>query len=151
MSPASCHDRYDLDGARRFEQAQHLGADALARKLRKAGAKRERGRKSLRIRFALRIRRREAEEAQDAQVVLADALVRVADEAHPPGVEICIAAERIVDGPLAVAVERVDGEVAPARVLGPVVREGHGGMPAEGLDVAPERRDLERRVARRSP
>ncbi len=37
----------------------------------------------------------EAEEAQDAQIILADARLRIADEAHAPGFQIVQSAERI--------------------------------------------------------
>ena len=87
-----------------------------------------------------------AEEAQDAQVVLADALARVADEAHALGLEIGIAAERIVHRAVGVAIERVHGEVAPHGVLAPVGGERHLGVAAERLDVAPQRRHLERNL-----
>ena len=84
----------------------------------------------------------EAEEAQDAQVVLADALGGIADEAHAPRREIGVAAERIEHLAVGVAVERVDGEVAPAGVGRPVVGEGDGGVAAVRLDVLAQRRHL---------
>ena len=86
----------------------------------------------------------EAEEAQDAQEVLADALARVADEAHALRLEVAVAAERIVHRAVGVAIERVHGEVAPHGVLAPVGGERHPGMAAERLDVAAQRRHLER-------
>ena len=97
--------------------------------------------------------RAEAEEAQDAQVVLADALARVADEAHALGLEVAVAAERIVHRAVGIAIERVHGEVAPHGVLAPVGGERHLRVAAERLDVAAQRRHFERHLARqrRSP
>ena len=46
-----------------------------------------------------------------------------------------VAAERIEHLAVGAAIEGVDGEVAPARIGRPVVGEGHGGVPAEGLHV----------------
>ena len=39
----------------------------------------------------------EAEEAQDAKVILGDAFERFADKAHSPGEQVVLAAEIIVD------------------------------------------------------
>jgi hypothetical protein len=43
-----------------------------------------------------------------------------------------------------IGVERVDGEVAPRRILAPVVGEGNGGAPAVGRDIAAQGGDLHR-------
>ena len=84
----------------------------------------------------------EAEEAQHAQAVLGDALVGIADEAHPSGREIGAAAERIVERAVEIGVQRVEGEVATACILQPVVGEGDDRTAAVGLDVAAQRRQL---------
>ena len=64
----------------------------------------------------------DAEEAQDAQVVLGDAPRRVADEAHAAGAEVGQAAERVDHLAVRAGVERVHGEVAAGGVLGDVAR-----------------------------
>ena len=56
--------------------------------------------------------------------------------------EIGIAAERVEHLAVGAAVERVDREVAPARVGRPVVGEGHGGVAAVRLHVLAQRGDL---------
>ena len=93
----------------------------------------------------------DAEEAQDAQVVLRDPRRRVAHEPHAAGPEVGEAAERIDHGAVRAAVERVHGEVAPGGVLGEVVGEGDGGAPPVGRHVAAEGGDLEGPALRRSP
>src|SRR5690606_17153707 len=71
--------------------------------------------------------RLEAVVAQDPQVILADALPRVADEPHAAGGEIGEAAEPVIDlERRRVRVEGVDGEVAPFGVLAPFAPEGDG-------------------------
>ena len=82
----------------------------------------------------------EAEEAQDAKMVLGDALERLADEADAARGDIVEPAEIIED--LAadrVGIERVDGEVAARGVLLPIVGESDGGAAAVGGDVASAR------------
>ena len=79
----------------------------------------------------------EAEEAQDPQMVLGDALERVADEADVPFSKIVEAAEIVEDlAGRGIGRKRVDGEVAPRRVLFPVVGEGDRRAAAVGRDVA---------------
>ena len=53
-----------------------------------------------------------------------------------------VGAERVEHLAVGAAIERVDGEVAPARVGRPVVGEGDGGVAAVRLDVLAQRRDL---------
>ena len=67
----------------------------------------------------------EAEEAQDAKVVLGDALQRFADEADAARRDIIEAAE-IIENLAAggVGIERVDGEVAARGIFAPIVGEG---------------------------
>ena len=67
---------------------------------------------------------------------------RIADEAHAALGEIGIGAERVEHLAVGAAVERIDREVAPARIGRPVVGEGDGGVAAVGLDVLAQRRDL---------
>ena len=77
----------------------------------------------------------EAEEAQDAEIVLGDALRRRADEAYPAGGEIGAAAEVVEQPPRAIAAHRVDREVAPRRIGLEVVGERDLGVAAVGRDV----------------
>ena len=98
----------------------------------------------VRIGASLSVPGEEAEEAQDAKIVLADAILGSADEPHAAGSEIGEPAERIEHLAGDVAVERVHGEVAARGVLLPVGSEMHDRMAPVGLDVAPERRHLER-------
>ena len=60
---------------------------------------------------------------------------RIADEAHAPRLEIGGAAERVEHLAVGAAIERIDREVAPARIGRPVVGEGDGGVAAVRLDV----------------
>ena len=86
----------------------------------------------------------EAEEAQDTQIVFLDALLRIADEAHAPRVEIGEPADIIVDRAVARSRQRVDGEIAPLGVHLPVAAEGDLGVAAVGLHVLAQRGHLER-------
>src|SRR4029453_19360358 len=98
-------------------------------------AERDRSPKPLPIELPLAVIGVEAKEAQDAQVVLFDTRRRIADETHPAGKHIVIAAERIEQGPVARRIERIEGKVAPTRVLGPILGERNCRMAPEGLDV----------------
>ena len=84
-----------------------------------------------------------AEEAEDAQIVFLDARLGLADEAHPAGLQIPITANRIEHIAVAIGVERIEREVATPGVLLPGGRVGDLCVPAEGLDIAAERRHLE--------
>ena len=88
----------------------------------------------------------EAEEAQDAQIILGDPPRRVADEAHAPLLEIVEPADMIVDRAVARRIERVHGEVAPLGIAPPVAPERDPGMAPVGLDILAQRRHLERRA-----
>src|SRR5690606_22070760 len=83
------------------------------------------------------------EESQDAQVILGDALRGITDEADDPGGEIVPPAGEIMQGTVSVGVERVDGEIAPRGILGPVRSEGDLRVASVGGDVAPQGGDLE--------
>ena len=65
----------------------------------------------------------EAEEAQDAQIVLGDARAGIADEAHAARFEIGKPADVVVHRAVGIDRQRVDGEVAPLRVALPVAAE----------------------------
>ncbi len=85
-----------------------------------------------------------AEEAQDAQIILGDALAGVADEAHAPSFDIGEPADMVVHDAAGIDRQSVDGEVAPLRIAHPVAAERHLGLAAEGLGILAQGRDLER-------
>ena len=85
-----------------------------------------------------------AEEAQDAQIILGDALAGIADEAHASGCDIGQPADMVVHEALGIDGKPVDGEVAPFRVANPVAAERDLGLAAKGLGVLAQGRDLER-------
>lgn len=86
----------------------------------------------------------EAEEAQDAEIVFADARFGIADEDDAAIGDIVEAAaggiEHVAAG---VGVERVHAEVAALRVERPVVGEGDDGTAAIGFDILTEAGDFE--------
>ena len=96
------------------------------------------------IRLAPPVAGQEAEVTEDAQMVLGDPLVRLADKGDPalPGRSKALAGG-IEDPALPVCIEGVEGEVAASRVFGPVGREGHDGAATIGLHVPPQCGDLE--------
>ena len=135
-------------GVGRGEKPPHLGAHPLGREPLDARREPRAGGEARRIRRPLAVPGVEAEEAQDAKVVLADAGLRIAHEAQPPREQVWQAPERVHEPPTGLGVERVHGEVAPPGVLGQVVREGHHGVAPVGLHVAAEGRDLVRHAVR---
>lgn len=62
-------------------------------------------------------------------------LFGVADEAHHAVEAILDPCDRIVEFAIHVAIERVEREIAPLRIAGPVVAEANHRMAAIGLDV----------------
>ena len=74
---------------------------------------------SRRIEALVAMAGRKAEEAEHPQPVLGDAGRRVADEAHASVEAIGKPAERIEQCPVRRAIEGVEREVAPPRILGP--------------------------------
>jgi hypothetical protein len=90
------------------------------------GARRA-GVEPLRIGFAAPEACVKAEETQDAEMVFGNPGERIADEPDPPGNEVLPAAEIVVNGAgFGLCVERVDGEIAPGRILAPAVGECDG-------------------------
>ena len=85
----------------------------------------------------------EAEEAQDAQGVLADAGRRFTDEADAAHPEILFASGRVVEFAIRAQGQGVDGEVATLRVTGEVPSEPDHRVPAVGLDILPQGGHLE--------
>ena len=85
-----------------------------------------------------------AEEAQDAQIILGDALAGIADEAHALGFDIGKPADMVVHDAAGIDGKPVDGEVAPFRIANPVAPERNPGLAAKGLGILAQGRDLER-------
>ena len=81
-------------------------------------------------------------------MILGDALERVADEAHPARLQV-VEPPEIVEHLAArrIGGQSVDGEVAPRRVLAPILGVGDGGAAAVGGDVAAQGGDLDRLAA----
>ena len=115
-------------------------ADRLARPARARDA----GEIALAIGLALAEGGVNAEKPEDAQIILGDPLVGVADEAHAPGGNIGKAPDVIVHDAFGVDRQAVDGEVAPLGIDNPVAAERHLGLAAEGFGILAQRRDLER-------
>src|SRR3546814_3737922 len=87
--------------------------------------------------------RRKAIEAQDTQMTFGDPRRRISEETHAPRLQIGEAAEPVVDRPRReIGVERVDREIAPRRIVAPVVGKGDRRAAPVGGDVAAQGRDL---------
>ena len=124
------------DGRGHAEQFQQFVGDALARQGHQVIGARGAGGERGGVGLAFAETGVEAEEAQDAEMVLGDALERLADEADAARRDIVEAAE-IIENLAAdrVGIERVDGEVAARGILAPIVGEGDRGAAAVGGDV----------------
>ena len=99
-----------------------------------------------RIRRALAEMRVKAEKAQDAQIVLFDPPLRLADEAHAARGNVANAADIVVHRSVGRGGQRIDGEIAPLGVRPPIAAEHDARLAAECFDVLAQRRDLERMV-----
>ena len=126
------------------EQLDQLHADALARQAVEPGTAVDAGGDPLRVGRALAVGGVEAEEPQDAQVVLGDARGGIADEAHAPRLDVGEPADIIVDRAVARRRQRIHREVAALGIAPPVAAEGDLGVAAEGFDVLAQGGDLER-------
>ena len=133
-----------LRRARRDDKLHQLGAHPLARQNRQTVALGDCRVEAGPVEHPVAVAGRETEEAQDAQIVFADAFVRLADEADAALGEIGEPADVIVHGPVGGQRQRVDGEVAPQRVVAEVAAERDLGVAPVGVDVAPQRRRLDR-------
>src|SRR3982075_4350272 len=85
-----------------------------------------------------------SEKSEDAQVILSDALVRIADEAHAPCRDIRKSADVIVHDAISVDRQAVDRKIAPLRIADPVAAECHLRLAAERLGILAQGGDLER-------
>src|SRR6185369_5312070 len=83
------------------------------------------------------------EKAQDAQVVLGDALCRIADEAHSAVAEIGEPTGIVVDRAVARCRQRVNREISPLGIRLPVAAKFNLGMATVGLYILAKRCHLE--------
>ncbi len=95
-SPDSAIDRKRRRRVPRQQQLEQFHPHPLARQLRETGTRGDAGGKPRGIGQPMAIGGVEAEEAQDAQIILGDAFLRLADEAHAPRFEIGKPADVIV-------------------------------------------------------
>ena len=115
--------------------------------MRKPATLADRGGETVGIERALAVFGVEAEQAQDAQEIFADARARIADEAHASRREVgearrpCRGAGRRASSERALMVKS-----RRARVGREVAAEADGGAAAVGLDVLAQRRHLEGRA-----
>ena len=84
----------------------------------------------------------EAEEAQDAQIVLGNAHSGIADETHTPCFEVGKAADIIVDRAVGCGGESVHREIAALGIRLPVAPETDIRLTAESLHINAQRGDL---------
>jgi hypothetical protein len=86
----------------------------------------------------------EAEEAQDAQVILGNPRQRIADEADMARRQIGAPVEIVEDlARQRIGIKRVDREIPPRSILAPIVRKGDSGAPAIGRDIAAQGGDFD--------
>ena len=96
--PDSAIDRERRRRVPRQQELEQFHPHPLARQLFEARARGDAGVQARGIGRAVAIGGVEAEEAQDAQIILGDARSRLADEAHAPRVEIGEPADIVVHG-----------------------------------------------------
>ena len=78
-------------------------------------------------------------------MILADPLAGIADEPQPPRGKVVQPAKPVEQlARFWIGVERVDGEIAPRRIVLPVAGKGHRCAATVGRDVAAQRGDLDR-------
>jgi hypothetical protein len=139
------HPRHGGGGIGQGEEVHRLHADAFARQALQGCGQIGAGLLGLGIGVSGTEAGAEAEVAQDAQMVLADALMRIADKADAAILQILQAAEIVEDlQRFGIGIERVDGEIAPRRILAPVLSEGHRRPAPVGGNVMAQRGDLHR-------
>ena len=130
-------------GISRFQQAQQFLCHPLRRQRLQLVLGLRRGAQTFGIHIALAIPGVEAEQPQHPEIVLRDARMRIAHEAHPAGDQVFHPGGIVENLAAGGGIERIDGEIAPRRIFRPVVGEGDHRMAAIGLDVAAQGGDLE--------
>ena len=139
---------HDLHRARRLshsEQLQKLVCDPLARQGHEVVGALRAGIDRLGVGLTQAVAGVEAEETQDAQMILGNPLERVADEPHVALLEVLEPSEIIENlARSGVRGQGIDGEVPPCRVRPPIVGESDRRPAAIGRDIGSQGRDLER-------
>ncbi len=137
------HPRHGGVGIGQAQQRGELGCDPLAAEALERRGEFGAGHFGVFVKFRPEPRL-EAEVAQDPQMILADPVVRIADEAHAARRKIVQPAEIVRDlQRLGMGIERVDGEIAPGRILFPALGECHGCAAPVCRDIAPQCGDLD--------
>ena len=75
------------------------------------------------------------EEPQNAQVIFADAQIRVTNKPDPPRKHVRQATQRINHRAACLRIDRVQGEIAPRRIFGHAGRIRHNRMAAIGCNI----------------
>src|SRR5436190_21949445 len=100
----------------------------------------------MRIGIPMSVARMETEIAQDAQVILGNALKWLADESDGARSKVIKPAEIVEQlAAIGICIESIDGEIAPPRVLTPVAGEGDRCTAAVGRDVGTKCCDFDHR------
>src|SRR3990167_11414613 len=95
------------------------------------------------IKLAASETRRKAIETKDAQMILGNARCGIADKGDASRLQVGKTAKPVVDrAGVEIGVQRVDREIAPRRIVAPVVGERDRGPAPVGFDVTAQRRDL---------
>ncbi|CEG08948.1 hypothetical protein BN961_02368 [Afipia felis] len=135
-----------VGGALRHHELEHFHPQPLRRQRSEPVARSDAGLHRGAVRLALPVSRVDAEEAQDAQEILADAARGVADEPHAARFDVGETADMIMHDAIGGQRQAVDGEIAPLGIPHPVAAERDLGLAAEGLDILAQRRDFNRRA-----
>ena len=85
----------------------------------------------------------EPEKPQDAQIVLANAVLGLVDKAQVAGAQVGNPTQRINDGPIRPGIKRIHGEITPMRVLFGGFGKGNHGTAPVGFHILSKRGDLE--------
>ena len=86
---------------------------------------------------------KKAEEAQEPEDILGNSGFGIADETNPSRPQILNAAEGIMHRAIGGQRKRIYGQIAPRRILHPIIGEGHVGPAAKGLHIEAQGGDLE--------
>ncbi len=133
----------DFPGTAGGHELQNLVSDSFPRQLGEAGTFGHGGLQGGRVQRSFRIICGETEEAQDAQIIFADAGCWIADKAQPVRFKIGKPADIIIENAVTRHRQGIHGEVAPPRIAGEIAAELDFRMPPIGLYVFAQAGDLE--------
>ena len=133
--PALGHDHQRRRRARSDEKLEKLHPHALAGKRIETGTRDDAGMHAGRVGRPLAEMRVKSKEAQDAQIVFFDPLLRLADETHTACGNVGEAANIVVHKSIGRGGKRIDGEIAPLGICLPVATEHHARLAAERFHV----------------